>query len=134
MGFLSALKGDFKKAFSWFASPKGQAVVQATEGLIEDVWPAATGLINIINVWGTEAIKTETLAAAATTGDGSGLQKAAIVLSTVTPQVLAFAQENGLPTPTAATLSSVNDDIVAIINKLTGVTPVTAASTLQAAA
>lgn len=126
MSFLSALGGDIKKVFGWLGSPTGQAIVATGEGIVETVFPAATGIINLINKWATEAIKVEGIAVAAGSGDGSGTQKAAIVLNSLTPEVLDFAKANGLPAPTAATIASINTDIVSILNKLTGqVSPAT---------
>ena len=122
MSFLSALKGDIKKVFGWVGSPKGQAIVAVVEGAAEDVFPAATGAINLLNSWGTEIFKVQSMAESAG-ATGSNTQKAAAVLSTVTPQVLSFAQENGLPTPTAASIQKINDNIVEVLNLLTGVAP-----------
>ena len=124
MSFFSALGGDVKKAFGWLGSPKGKAVVQIGEAVVEDIFPAATGVINLINTWATEAIKVESIAEAAGATSGSGEQKATIVLNTLTPQVLAFAKEHGLPLPTPENVSKVNDAVISILNLLTGkITP-----------
>lgn len=122
MSFLSALGGDIKKVFGWLASPTGSAVIATVEGTVESVFPAATGIINLINKWATEAIKVEGIAVAAGSTTGTGDQKAAIVLNTLTPEVLAFAKANGLPAPTAATIALVNNNVVAILNLLSGQT------------
>jgi hypothetical protein len=124
MSFLTALGGDIKKVFSWLASSKGQSVISTGETIIESVFPGATGIVSIVNTWIAEAFKVEGLAVGAAESEGTGAQKAAIVLNTVTPQILAIAKANGLPTPTAAIIASVNDDIVGIINKLAGTTAV----------
>jgi hypothetical protein len=129
MSFLSVLGGDIKKVFGWLGSSKGQATISAVETGVEAVWPAADGAINLLNTWGTEIFKSEAIAqaAAATPGATTNLQKASLVLQAMTPQAILFAQQNKLPTPTAATLQTVNNSIVAILNALTGVN--TAAST-----
>jgi hypothetical protein len=118
MSFLSALGGDVKKVFGWLASPKGQAVVQLGEGIVEDAFPAATGVINIFNTWATEAFKVQAIAEAA--GSDVGAQKASVLLNTITPEVLAFAKTHGLPTPTADKLAQVNNAIILAINILSG--------------
>jgi hypothetical protein len=120
MSFLSALKGDVKKVFGWIGSPKGQAIVAVAEGAVEDAFPAATSAIGLLNSWGTEIFKVQSMAEAAT-ATGSNLQKAAAVLNTITPQVLGFASTNGLPTPTSAAINKINDNLVEVLNLLTGV-------------
>lgn len=125
MSFLSALKGDIKKVFGWVGSPKGQAVVAVVEKAAEDAFPAATGAINLLNSWGTEIFKVQSMAEAAS-ATGSSTQKATAVLSTITPQVLSFAQANGLPAPTAVSIQKINDNIVEVLNLLTGTTTTTA--------
>lgn len=116
MSFLSAIGSDIKKVFTWLGSPKGQAVITAGEGLVEDVFPQATGVINLANSWLTEIIKEEALAAGAASQTGSGAVKAASVIATVTPSVLAFATANKLPTPTAAQLQVASNGLVAFLN------------------
>lgn len=122
MSFISALGGDIKKVFGWLSSPKGQAVITAGEGVVETVWPAATGIINIINKWVSKAITVEGVAEAAGQSSGTGVQKAAIVIADLTPVILADAKQAGLPEPTADTISKVNDQVVAILNLLSGKT------------
>jgi hypothetical protein len=125
MSFWTAIKGDASKLFGWLSSPKAQAVIKVGENVVEDVFPGATGVVNIINAFANEAIKTEGIAEAAGQAAGTGTQKAVIVLQTVTPEILAFAQQYGLPTPTAATLAQVNTAIVTALNLLTAATPAT---------
>jgi hypothetical protein len=114
--FLTKLGQDFKGVFAFLTSTKGKAIVQLAEGVVEDIVPGAAGAINLLNSWGTEAIKTEALAAAAGEAIGTGPQKAALALQAVTPQALAFATANGLPAPTAAQLAAANDAVVAFLN------------------
>jgi hypothetical protein len=119
MSFLSALGGDIKKVFGWMGG-KGAPVIVAGEAIVEDVFPAATGLINIVNSWIAEAIKLQAMGDAAGATVGSDTTKATAVLSTLTPAVLAWATANKLPAPTAATLQAVNDHVVAILVDLSG--------------
>lgn len=126
MSFISALGGDIKKVFSFLTSTKGQAIITAGEGVVETVWPAATGIINLVNKWLTKVIVVEGVAQAAGQASGTGIQKAAIVIADLTPVILADAKQAGLPTPTADTITQVNNQIVAILNLLSGgATPTT---------
>lgn len=115
---LSAIGKDIKKVFSWLGSPTGQAVVTAGEGVVEGLFPLATGIINIANTWLSKIIQVEALAAGAAVQTGSGVQKAAIVIGDVTPVVLAFAEQHGLPVPTADKISAANTALVAFLNAL----------------
>jgi hypothetical protein len=122
MSFISAIGGDIKKVFGWLVSTKGQAIITAGEGAVEDVWPAATGLINIVNKWMAKAITVEGVAEAAGQASGTGAQKSAIAIADLTPVILADAKSAGLPTPDATKIQQVNDAVVNIINLLTGKT------------
>jgi len=122
LSILNKIGADFKAVFSWLGSPKGQAVIAAGETLAVSLG-APAALINVANNWLTEIIKAETLATAAGTQTGSGAQKAAAVLSAVTPQVLAFAQAQGVAAPTAAQIATANDSLVSFLNAFT-MTPV----------
>ena len=113
---LSEVGSDVKKVFAWVGSSKGQAVVAAGESVVETVDPALTGIINLANTYITEAVKTEALATAAGQQTGTGTQKAAAVLTSVTPAVLSYAQQAGLPTPTATQIANANTAIVAFLN------------------
>jgi hypothetical protein len=118
MSWLSTLGSDVKKVFGWLGSPKGQAILSAGEGLVETLDPALDGIVNLTNTWLQEIFKAESLATAASAGTGSGVQKAAIVLNSVTPQVLSFAASQGLPTPTGVDLQNANNALVAFLNAL----------------
>lgn len=128
MNFFKKLASDFKKVFSWLGSAQGQQVIATGEALAEAIYPPATAIVNITNTWLKEAIKAEALASAAGETSGSGPQKAAMVISAVTPQVLAFAAQNGLPEPTADKLGAANTALIAFIDALTGKTETPAAS------
>jgi hypothetical protein len=120
MSLWSAVKGDAKKLWQFIASPTGQEVVGLAEGAVEVSFPAATGIIAILNKWAKKIFQAEAMAEQAGIAHGSGLQKAAIVCEDMTPIALQFAQEYGLPKPTDEVIASVNNDLVAIFNKLTG--------------
>jgi hypothetical protein len=119
MSILSTIGKDVKGLLSWLGSPKGQAVVNAGEALVEDAFPAATGAINLANTWLVEIFKAEALGeAAGSTAAGTDTQKAAAVIASVTPSVLTFAKAQGLGTPTAANLQSANDALVTFLEAL----------------
>lgn len=117
---LGTLGTAFKDVFKWLGSPTGQKVIGTGEAIVEAIDPGLTGIINIANNWLTEIVKAETLATAAGEQNGSGVQKAAMVTSAVTPEILAFAAQHGLPTPTAAKIQVANDALVAFLNALDG--------------
>jgi hypothetical protein len=119
MSWLSTLGKDVGKVFGWLGSPKGQAIVGAGEAVAEAVCPALDGVLGITNTWLQEIYKAQALATAAgATGTAGGAQKAAMVLNALSPQVLAFAKTQGLPTPTATDLQTANNALVAFLNAL----------------
>jgi hypothetical protein len=117
---LQTIGADIKGVFSWLGGAKGQQVIATGESIAEAVDPGLTGIINIANNWLEEIIKTEALAAGAAEQNGSGVQKAAIVASAVTPNVVAFAEKNGLPVPTGDKIAAANTALVAFLNALSG--------------
>ena len=126
MSFLSGLKvfgTDLEKAFAWFGSPKGKATVAAGEAIAEAVAPVSTPIIDLFNTWAQKAYEVESLAVAAGKGTGTGLDKAALVLSAVGPDVVSYAQQAGLPARTAAQVAAANTALIAFINAMTGTTP-----------
>ena len=117
---LDKIGADAKGVFAFLASPKGQVIVGAEEAAVEAFVPGATGLINLANIWLTEAVKTETLAVAAgSAATGNGAQKAALTIAAVGPQAAQFAAANGLPSPTSAQLTAANNALVAFANAFT---------------
>jgi hypothetical protein len=110
--FIKVIAADAKSVFLWLAQPKVQNSILAGEALGEAVAdavdPALIGLNPIINSWTQEIFKAQALAAAAGAPDGNGEQKAAMVLNTLTPQVVQFAEQNKLPTPTGDKLLQAN--------------------------
>ncbi|WP_348269739.1 hypothetical protein P8936_16450 [Edaphobacter paludis] len=116
---LDKIGSGFKDVFDFLGSAKGQAIIRTGEGVVEAVEPGTKGIIDLANNWMTEIVKSQALAAAAQAGQGSGPQKAAMVLSSVAPQAIAFAQANGLPAPTASQLALANTALVAFANAFT---------------
>jgi len=119
MGFksvLSAIGSDVKKVFDWISSPQGQQLIATGEGVAVAVYPPAAGLVAIGNAILTEAIKVEALAAGAGAQSGSGAQKLAAVTSAVTPEILAYASQQGLNQPTAAEIQTAVSAVVAFLN------------------
>lgn len=116
--FLDHVGSDVVKVFAWIGSPAGRTAVGAGEAVVEDVFPAATGIVNLLNSWVAEAIKTQALATAAGAQQGSSTQKAAATINAIMPQLLSFAQQEGLPAPDAATIAKINNNVVEILNSL----------------
>lgn len=140
MSWLQTLGKDVKSVFNWLGSPKVQGAITTGEVLGETVVdafnPALAGLNPIINSWTQEIFKAQALGAAADATTGSGAAKAAMVLQSVTPQVVAFAEQNKLPVPTGTQLQAANDALVEFLDVLGGassdsVTPVPASTPAQ---
>ena len=118
MSWLGTLGNDVKKVFGWLGSPRGQAVLSTGEGFVEAVDPALDGVVNLTNTWLQEIFKAQALATAAAANATGGVQKSAMVLNTVAPQVIAFATAQGLPIPTGVELQNANNALVAFLNAL----------------
>lgn len=122
MSFLSGLKvfgTDIEKAFSWFGSPTGQAIVSTGETLLEAAVPESIPVVNLFNTWAAKAYNVEALAAAAGKATGSGADKATLALSSITPLIVQYAQAEGLPPRTAAQIQTANNAAIAFINAMT---------------
>ena len=122
MSFLSGLKvfgTGIEKAFAWFGSPQGKTVVGVVEAGVEAVAPASAPIVDLFNVWAAKAYSVEALAVAASQVNGTGADKAALALSTITPAVLQYAQQEGLPARTAVQIAAANKAVVDFINAMT---------------
>lgn len=122
MSFLSGLKvfgTDVEKVFAWFGSPKGKVVVAAGESLLEAAVPASAPIVDLFNEWSAKAYTVEALAVAASKATGTGSDKAVLAISTITPTVLQYAQQEGLPARTAAQIQTANAAVIAFINAMT---------------
>ena len=132
MSWLSTLGKDVGKVFGWLGSPKAQAVITTVEGVAVAVDPVLSGIVSITNTWLKEIFTAQALAEAAAASTGSGAQKSAMVLNTMTPQILAFAAAQKLPIPDAAGIQKANDALVAFLNALDVPAPATTTVTLPA--
>lgn len=113
---LETLGSDVKNVFSWLGSSKGQQVITTGETVVEDVFPAATGLINLANTALTNIITVEGLAAGAAQQDGTGTQKLAAAVAASTPAALAYAKSVGVNAPTAEQIQTAINGLVAFAN------------------
>lgn len=124
-----------EEVLKFLASPKGQLLETIGETALETALPQITGIINIFNKYATEAVKVETLSVASAAAPGTtSTQKAAAVVNDVGPEVLAFAQANGLAAPTAAELLQLNNLAVEFLQvfKPASSVPAPTASTIPA--
>lgn len=122
MSFWSGLKvfgKDIVKVFAWAGSDKGQAILATGEGVLETLIPGTTPIINLANSWLKKAYVVEGLAEAAGKSAGNGAEKSVMAIQTITPQVLQYAQEEGLQPRTAQQIQAANDAIVAFIKAMT---------------
>lgn len=120
---LATVGGDVKKVFSWLGSPQAQVAITAGESVVEDVYPAATGLINLANVGLKNIITVEALAAGAAQQNGSGVTKITAAVTASTPAALAYAQSLGLPAPTSAEIQNAIQGLVTFANVFGSGTP-----------
>lgn len=126
MSFWSGFKvfgKDIVKVFAWAGSPKGQQVIGTGEGVLEAVLPISIPIVSLFNSWFQKAYVVEALAVAAGKGTGSGIDKAALAIQTIGPQVLQYAQQEGLAPRTAQQIQAANDAVVAFINAMTQPAP-----------
>jgi len=113
MSWLSTVGHKFVSIFSFLESPKGQAIISTGEGLVTAMDPALTPAIALANSWIQKIFTTETIAAAASQSSGTGVQKAAVVLAAVGPDI-----EKYFPTTTAANIQVANTALVTFLNAL----------------
>jgi len=122
MSFLSGLKvfgSDILKAFAWFGSPGGQAVIGAEETAVEAAFPVSAPIISIFNTWAAKIYNIEAIAVAAGKATGSGADKSAAVVTSIVPNVTAYAKAANVKPRTPAQLKTANDAAVAFINAMT---------------
>jgi hypothetical protein len=132
--FLSEFGKDFKAVFSWLGSPVGQATITGTEtaatAIATAVNPAAglalAGVEALVNAALKEIISVEAVAAAAESQSGTGAQKAAAVVSAITPQVQSLLLSIGVAKPTSEQVqtvaTAVNNGLVAVLNAIPSTT------------
>ena len=122
MSFMTGLVAfghKLESIFSWMTSPKGQQVIATGEAIVEAVVPVSIPLIDLFNEWAKKAFTIEALAVSASQSTGSGTDKEALAIASITPQVLAYAQQEGLSPRTAAQIQAANTALVAFINAMT---------------
>lgn len=117
---LDTIGNDIKGVWKWLASSDGQAVITTVEDITEAVYPPAAGIIQIINNWLAEILKTQALSTAAGSATGSNAQKRAMTVGAIRSQVLTYAKNHGYPTPTQDQINKVNDLLVSAMNTLQG--------------
>jgi len=112
-GFLTILQNigkDFAKVFDIAVE-----AAQVAEPIVDLVLPGWAALFNGVVA---EAAQVEALATAANKQSGTGAQKLALVVAAVTPSVLAYAEANKLPKPTAEQIQAYVNAAVAALNAL----------------
>lgn len=122
---LDHIGSDAEKVFALIASPKGQAVVQTGEAVVETAFPAATGIINLVNAGMTEAFKVNALAQAAAAKSGTtatAAQQATAVASAIEPEIVAYLASEGAPAPTTDKINAFSTGILALLTALEGPT------------
>lgn len=121
ISWLETAGKDVVKGLEWLASPQGQKVVAAGEGIAEIAYPPSAPVIAIVNAWLTEITTVEAKAAAASDlgATASDAQKAAAAIAAVTPTVEAILQQYKLLPLTAAEYKAINDAVVTIATSLT---------------
>ncbi len=136
--FLSDFGKDFKAVFSWLGSASGQATITGVEtttvAVASAINPAAglviAGVETLINSALKEIISVEAVAAAAGAQTGTGAQKAAAVISAITPQVAALLTSVGVSAPTSTQVqnvaTAVNNGLVSVLNALPAASSTTA--------
>jgi hypothetical protein len=128
-GFVSFLKhfgADAKKVLEWLGSAQNQKIIiageQAGAAIATAIQPALAGPIAgglaIAEQFTQEIFKAQAIGSAAVSSDPSATngQKAAIAVSAVAPDAIAFAEKYGLAVPTGDKLLEANNAMVAFWN------------------
>lgn len=114
MSFLSAIAKPFTSIFSFLESPKGKALISTGEAVLTTIDPALAPVIALANSWFDKVVTTEQIAAAAGAQAGTGVQKAAAVISAMQPEIAKY-----FPTASAVEIGNANAAIVAFLNAFT---------------
>lgn len=112
MASFSTILSDIRSAFKKFFSVATTIATDA-EPIVDVLFP---GFATLYNGAVAEAAKAEALAAAAGAQTGTGAQKLALVVQSLTPSILAYAETQGLPTPTATQITTYANAVVATLN------------------
>jgi hypothetical protein len=128
--FLSAAGADFLHVFSWLGSSQGQATVAGVEtaavavgtAINPAIGAAIGGVETLINAALKQILSMEASAAAVGAQSGTGVQKAAAVVASLTPQTSALLTTLGVAAPTAteaqALATAINNGLTAILNAI----------------
>jgi hypothetical protein len=114
---LGVIGSDAERVLTFLASKQGLTVVKDGETLAEDVDPALTGFVTIINIGLDEVFKMQAIASKSGATNADEL-KAAAVIATLTPILLAYAKQHNFPVPTPAEIKTVNDGLVMIADAI----------------
>lgn len=113
MSFTSVLS-DVKKGFERFFGDAIK-VAEVAEPFVDVLFPGAAALYNSAVA---EAAKVEAASIAAGKQSGTGPQKLAALVTAITPQVLAYAEKNGLGAITSEHITNYANAAVATLNAL----------------
>lgn len=128
--FLSHLGSGFLSVFKWLGSAQGQTTVAAAEttaavvgsAINPGIGLAITGVEALINAALKQVLNMEAAAAAVGAQSGTGAQKSAAVIASLTPQVEQLLVSVGVSQPTAEQVQSVtttlSNSVVAILNSI----------------
>lgn len=107
---LDDIGNGLKKVFTI-----GTEVAKAAEPFVDIAFPGIAPLYNAtVAAVGTA----ETAAIAAGAQTGTGAQKLAAVVASITPVFTAYATAQGLPAPTVATITNYVNAVVATVNAI----------------
>jgi len=128
--FLSAFGHDFVTALKWVGSTKGQSDIAAGEAIanvtvtaINPIAGAAmVGVEALINAGLKQVVAMEASAAAVGAQSGTGAQKAAAVIASLSAQSEALLVSFGVSVPTATEIetlaTAISNGLVTILNSL----------------
>lgn len=132
--FLSAAGHDFVNVFKWLGSAQGQATITSGEAIANTVVTAAnpalgaalTGVESLINAGLKQVLSMEASAAAVGAQSGTGAQKAAAVIASLSPQAAALLQSIGISQPTAEQVqtltTAISSGVTGILNAMSAPT------------
>lgn len=110
---LSDIGNVLKKVFS-----VATTVATAAEPFVDLATAGMPGVPALYNTTVSAAIAAEAAATAAGAQNGTGAQKLALVVASVTSSFNAYATANGLTTPTQATIEAYVNAVVASLNAI----------------
>jgi len=114
--FLKVFGSDVKKVFSWLTGPQAQTIITTGESIAIAIDPALAPILALVNVGIKEAIKIEGLASAAGQQSGTGAQKLAALVATLTPAIYSAAASLKVPIPDQQQVTEIANSVVTILN------------------